>query len=55
MKFLDFQFMVILNLFVLLLWPALGVSGEAVHIILLILTIIALVLDIVFIVLYVVH
>ena len=56
---LNFNFLAILNLFVLLLWPASGTySGarqSAVGIIMLILTIIAVVLDIVFLVLQLVR
>jgi uncharacterized membrane protein len=59
MNLLDFEFIVVLNLFVGLLWPASGpyrsVSSGAIAIIMIILTIIAIVLDIVFLVLRVVH
>ena len=56
---LDFDFLVILNLLVLLLWPAsspyAGDRRNALGLIILILTVIAVVLDIVFIVLKLVH
>lgn len=54
-QLLNFEFLAILNLFVLLLWPASGTyTGErrsVVGIIMLILTVIAVILDIFFIVL----
>lgn len=56
---LDFQFLVILNLFVLLLWPVIGTytgpRRNALDVIMLILAVIAIVVDIVFIVLHLVH
>ncbi len=52
---LDFQFLAILNLFVLLLWPAsspyTGDRRGAIGIIMVLLTVIAIVLDIFFVVL----
>lgn len=57
--FLDFQFLAILNLFVLLLWPAsepyAGDRRNAIGVIILILTIIAIVLDIFYLVLKFAH
>lgn len=57
--FLDFQFLAILNLLVLLLWPVFGTytgpRRNALDIIVLILAIIAVIADIVFIVLKLVH
>jgi uncharacterized membrane protein YdbT with pleckstrin-like domain len=56
---LNFEFLAILNLFVILLWPASGrVTGErssVIGVIMLILTLIAVVLDIFFLVLKVAH
>ena len=56
---LDFQFLAILNLFILMLWPASGTYAGArkdvVGIIMLILTVIAVVLDIFFLVLRLAH
>lgn len=56
---LDFNFLAILNLFVLLLWPAsgtyTGVRRDVIGVIMLILTVIAVVLDIFFIVLKLAH
>lgn len=57
--FLDFDFLVILNLFVLLLWfasePYVGNRRNVLGVIVLIMAVIAVVADIVFIVLKLVH
>jgi hypothetical protein len=57
--FLDFQFLAILNLFVLMLWPVFGTyigpRRNVLDVIVLILAVIAVVADIVFIVLKLVH
>ncbi len=57
--FLDFQFLVVLNLFALLLWPAsepyAGDRRNAVGVIILILTVIAVVADVFFLVLHFGH
>jgi len=57
--FLDFSFLAILNLFVLILWPVLGAYAgprrNVLDIIVLILAVIAVVADIVYIVLRLVH
>lgn len=57
--FLDFNFLAILNLFVLLLWPAsnpyVGDRRNALAVIILVLTVIAVLADIVYIVLRLVH
>lgn len=59
MNLLDFQFVAILNLFVLLLWPATGTySGtrtSVLNMIMYILTALAVLLDIIFLVLKAVH
>jgi hypothetical protein len=56
---LDFDFVAILNLFVILLWPASGTYAGAqknvVGVIMLILTVIAVILDIFFLVLRLAH
>ncbi|HEX3640109.1 MAG TPA: hypothetical protein VHV10_02340 [Ktedonobacteraceae bacterium] len=56
---LDFSFLTILNLFVLLLWPAstpyVGDRRNALGVIILVLTVIAVLADIVFIVIKLVH
>ncbi len=56
---LDFQFLVILNLLVIALWPASGMytgtRANVLSIIMIILTVIAVVLDIVFLAVRLVH
>lgn len=56
-RWINFEFLAILNLFVLLLWPASGTYGgtrkDVMGVMVLIITIIAVILDIVFIVLHV--
>ncbi len=56
---LDFEFLVILNLFVIALWPASGTyqgtRSNVLNIIMVIITVITIVLDIVFLVLRLVH